>query len=128
MTDARIQSPDLPTQRARNQLVGDQVPAMVFDAARYQHLLDDPTITPEESATFLKAIWDIIVLVLDFGLRLEFGEINPQGAEKHPKALDAVLGNMLSYEHSDLIDKNNSDAVAKGRTVKGCFDESSGSD
>jgi hypothetical protein len=87
-------------------------------------LLDDPSIPPEESEAFLKAIWDIIVLVLDFGLRVEFEGIDPQGTKNRPKALDEALENMLSSEHTVLIDQKNSDAVAKGRTVKGRFDES----
>ena len=98
-------------------------PALVFDVARYQHLLDDPSVTPEESEAFLKAIWDIIVLVLDFGLRVEFEGIDPQGREMRPKELDAALANMVSSERTVLINKN-AEPVADIHTVKGCFDES----
>lgn len=97
---------------------------MVFDVARYQHLLDDPSVSPEDSEAFLKAIWDIIVLVLDFGLRVEFSNIHPQEPQNRSKELDAALEGMLKSKDIVLIDKNEGCRTKKRRSVKGNFDES----
>ena len=77
-------------------------PALVFDLSRYHQLLDDPDITLQESEAFLKAMWDLMVLVFDFGLRVEFAEIDPQASQKRSKEMDAAIASMVSSEHSDL--------------------------
>ncbi|OLF77700.1 hypothetical protein AWH62_03225 [Maricaulis sp. W15] len=99
-------------------------PALEFDAAKFQYLLDDPAVSPEEGEAFLKAIWDIIVLILDFGLRIEFEGICPQGDESRSKELDAALADMLSSKDAVLIDKNETEPAANSRSVRGSFDES----
>ena len=80
-------------------------PTMVFDAARYQHLLDDSSVSQEESEAFLRAMWDLIVVLMDFGLRVEFENIDPQASTIRSKGLDAAIEGMLKSEHIVSIDK-----------------------
>lgn len=103
-------------------IIDQSPPAMVFDAARYQHLLDDPAISVEESETFLRAMWDLIVMLIDFGLRVEFQNIDPQPGTIRSKELDAAIGDMLKSEHSVSIDKKVPDRELLGAREK-CADE-----
>lgn len=99
-------------------------PTLVFDPAKFQHLLDDPSASPEEQEACLRAIWDIIVLMLDFGLRFEFQGIHPQDGEDCSKELDTALADMLSSKDTVLIDKKEREPVAEGCSVRRNFDES----
>lgn len=99
-------------------------PALVFDAAKFQHLFDDPSVTSEEGEAFLKAIWDIIVIILDFGLRLEFPETSPQEIGNRPKALDAALNDMIYSKDIETIDEMDPPSTLSARSVREEFDES----
>lgn len=99
-------------------------PAMVFDVTKFQHLLDDPSVSQEGGEAFLKAIWDIFVLILDFGLRVEFPENHPQGAENSPETLDGALADMLSSKDTVLTDKMEADPTPCTRSVRRKFNES----
>lgn len=103
----------------------DYVPqTLVFDVAKFQHLLDDPAITPEEGEAVLKAIWDIVIIILDFGLRFEVPAIDPQDTNKRSNALDAALVDMLHLEDTEIFNQTPTDRAPLACPMKRDFNES----
>jgi hypothetical protein len=42
-------------------------PVITVDIERYQALLDDPALTPEQREEFLRALWSIVVTFVELG-------------------------------------------------------------
>ncbi len=106
------------------QLAEQASPTLVFDPTLYEHLLDDPALQADEREAVLKAIWDIIVLVLDFGLRVEFEKFYPQAAAKGADMRHDAIANMISLEGAEKLSEKGTCRGRDAGQVKREFDES----
>ncbi len=106
------------------QLAEQAPPTLVFDPTVYEHLLDDPALHADEREAVLKAIWDIIVLVLDFGLRVEFEKFYPQTAAKSADEGHIAIANMVSLEGAEKLSEKGTCREPDACQVKREFDES----
>lgn len=68
----------------------DGKPSVAFNYRRYEHLLAETTITPEEKRRVIEAVWDIVTsfIRLGFGIHPAQAALNAQ-RDKKRDAIDA---------------------------------------
>ncbi len=55
----------------RKRYIRQAAPLITIDVERYDHLLADTDLSPEERQIVLQELWNLIVAFIDFGFRVE---------------------------------------------------------
>lgn len=80
-------------------------PSIKLDVERYDHLLNNTSLTPDQRREFLEVMWDLIVGFVDMGFQVEplddtCGQVAPGSMESGNRP-----DNALYSKGNSLIDK-----------------------
>lgn len=80
------------------------LPVITVDVERYDHLLADSSLSPDERAAVLQQLWNIVVAFVDFGFRVEPCDAWGQEDRSATNSAPGADGEVKS-EHQILLEK-----------------------
>ncbi len=95
-------------------------PVLELDIERYQHLLDDLSLSDAERAEFLTTIWNIMVEFVSLGYGIHPSQSTCGKATESDLGTSVLSPDLVSLDHQNISDKFKDVSGTKpGLTPKG---------